>query len=259
MTTDPVRGAYRGAAGSWAEDASLAYVPLARHLLGRLGGRLPGPEGLDVGAGTGAVGDVLRELGARVTSVDLEHDMLLHRHTDRCRALVADVARLPLRAAVFDVTVAGFLLNHVADHVTALRELRRVTRPGGVALASVFAAERSVAKEAVDGTLRAFGWTPPHWYDVVRERADAVGTPALLESRAAEAGWDDVSVRGVAVAVGLDEPAAVVRYRLGLAHASSFVARMTPREREALTTQAAAAVAATREPFRPVVLELMAG
>ena len=33
VSSDPVRGAYRGGAGSWAVDASLAYVPLARHLV----------------------------------------------------------------------------------------------------------------------------------------------------------------------------------------------------------------------------------
>ena len=79
---DPVRGAYRGAAASWAEDASLAYVPLARHLVARLGGGLPGPRALDAGAGTGAAGDALRELGASVVSTG-PGDRTCSRHRPR--------------------------------------------------------------------------------------------------------------------------------------------------------------------------------
>ena len=99
--------------------------------------------------------------------------MLRHRLGARGHAVVGDVARLPLRSRHFDVVVAGFVLNHVADHVAALRELGRVTRPGGVLLASVFGNERSALKEVVDERLLAFGWSPPEWYTAVRERSEA--------------------------------------------------------------------------------------
>lgn len=257
VSHDLVRGAYRGAARSWADDASLAYVPLARHLLAHLGGGLPGRRALDAGAGTGAAGDLLRELGADVVSVDLEPDMLRHRLDAREHAVVGDVARLPLRSRHFDVVVAGFVLNHVADHVAALRELGRVTRRGGVVLASVFANERSALKEAVDEQLLAFGWSPPEWYVAVRERSEAVGTTELFEARARDAELDG-SVRSAAVDVGLDTPELVVRYRLAMAHCRSFVAGLADHDRRALVREAVAAVAATHEPFRPVVLELVA-
>ena len=257
VSPDPVRGAYRGAAGSWAEDASLAYVPLARHLVATLEGRLPGPRALDAGAGTGAAGDLLRELGATVVSVDLEPDMLRHRLGARGHAVVGDIVRLPLRSHCFDVVVAAFVLNHVADHVAALRELGRVTRPGGVVLASVFGNERSVQKQAVDDTLTSFGWSPPEWYVAVRKRSEAVGTAELFEAGARAAGLT-ASVRSAAVDVGLDSPERVVRYRLSMAHAREFVAGLGDEEREALVREAVAAVAATHEPFRPVVLELVA-
>ena len=257
MSPDVVRGAYRGAARSWADDASLAYVPLARHLVAQLGGRLPGRRALDAGAGTGAVGDLLRELGAEVVSVDLESDMLRHRLGARGHAVVGDVVRLPLRSRQFDVVVAGFVLNHVAEHVAALGELGRVTRPGGVVLASVFGNERSALKEVVDERLRAFGWSPPGWYTAVRERSEAVGTTELFEARAREAGLDGI-VRSAAVDVGLDTPELVVRYRLAMAHSQEFVAGLSEDDRRALVQEAVEAVAATHESFRPMVLELVA-
>lgn len=259
MSQDPIRGAYHGAAESWADAASLAYVPLARHLLENLGDRLPGPRALDAGAGTGAGGDLLRARGAEVFSVDLEHDMLAHRTGERGPAVVGDVARLPFRSASFDVVVAAFVLNHVADQTTVLRELKRVTGKGGAVLASVFAAERSPAKEAVDGTLADFGWTPPSWHLAVRERADQVGTISQFEAHARAAGLTDVRVRSTAVDVGLDEPEEIVRYRLGLGHAHEFLAALPAERRSALEEAATAAVRATGEPFRPQVLELVAG
>jgi SAM-dependent methyltransferase len=43
----------------------------------------------------------------------------------------ADVAALPLRDGCADLTLAMHMLYHVPDRVAAVRELRRVTRPGG--------------------------------------------------------------------------------------------------------------------------------
>ena len=43
----------------------------------------------------------------------------------------ADVAALPLRDGTVDVTLASHMLYHVPKPADALRELRRVTRPGG--------------------------------------------------------------------------------------------------------------------------------
>ena len=45
--------------------------------------------------------------------------------------LAADASRLPLRDGVADLTLAMHMLYHVPDPSQALRELRRVTRPGG--------------------------------------------------------------------------------------------------------------------------------
>jgi SAM-dependent methyltransferase len=188
----------------------------------------------------------------------VETDMLAHRLADRGPAVAADVARLPFRSEVFDVTAAAFVLNHVPDHVAALGELARVTRRGGRVLASVFGNERSAAKDAVDQTLVRFGWTEPDWYAAVRERAEAIGTTSLFRDRARDAGLERAEVTCTAVDLDLDSPDLVVRYRLGLAHAHEFVSEMDPETLAALVNEATTAVARTGEPFRPEVLELVA-
>lgn len=55
----------------------------------------------------------------------------------------ADITKLPFKDAGFDVVLCSHVLEHVPDVLTALRELRRVLAPGGVALLLV--------PEATDG------------------------------------------------------------------------------------------------------------
>ncbi|MGH3254581.1 MAG: class I SAM-dependent methyltransferase [Streptosporangiaceae bacterium] len=94
----------------------------------------------DVGCGNGVY---LAELarrghGRRLIGADLSPGML-RAAWQRIRqaglpgpALVAgDVAALPLRDSCADLTLAMHMLYHVPEPGVALRELRRVTRPGG--------------------------------------------------------------------------------------------------------------------------------
>jgi ubiquinone/menaquinone biosynthesis C-methylase UbiE len=93
---------------------------------------------LDVGCGNGRY---LSELGARshhgfVCGADLSAGML---QTARPAAgdaplLVSDAQALPFASASFDVALMMHMLYHVPDRARAICEIRRVVRPGGVAL-----------------------------------------------------------------------------------------------------------------------------
>lgn len=106
----------------------------------------------DVGCGNGAYLAELARRGFRgpMIGADLSAGMLrAARHAVRntraaqpepCAApaaahgaalLVADASALPLRAGSAGLSLAMHMLYHVPDPVTAVRELRRVTRPGG--------------------------------------------------------------------------------------------------------------------------------
>ncbi len=87
---------------------------------------------LDVGCGNGVYEHLLRtrgHVGPRV-AVDLSPGMLV-LVTDAAR-VNADVERLAMTDDAFDVVLAPHMLYHVPDRVAAARELRRVTRSGGV-------------------------------------------------------------------------------------------------------------------------------
>ena len=54
------------------------------------------------------------------------------------RHLVADALALPVRDGVFDVAVSGLTLNFLPEQATAVRELTRSVRPGGLVAAYVW-------------------------------------------------------------------------------------------------------------------------
>src|SRR5205085_9495715 len=61
---------------------------------------------------------------------------------------VGDAHRLELPDGAFDVVFAHTLLSHVADPVAVLREMARVTRPGG-------------ALAVFDGDFASWSWSHP--------------------------------------------------------------------------------------------------
>ncbi|MCP3818786.1 class I SAM-dependent methyltransferase [Streptomyces sp. A3M-1-3] len=102
-------------------------------------GLRPGDCVLDAGCGTGRALPALREaVGPRGTALgaDLTTAMLaaaVQAGRDRsARLLLADVARLPLRARSLDAVFAAGLIAHLPEPAANLRELARVVRPGGV-------------------------------------------------------------------------------------------------------------------------------
>ncbi len=93
---------------------------------------------LDVATGGGHTALAFAGLGARVTAYDLTEPMLqaargfLHqRHAAGATFAAGDVAALPFGDGSFDVVTCRIAAHHFADVAGAVREVRRVLRPGG--------------------------------------------------------------------------------------------------------------------------------
>ncbi|GGU95756.1 methyltransferase [Kitasatospora herbaricolor] len=100
-------------------------------------GLRPGQRVLDAGCGTGRALPALRAAvgpDGAVTGVDVTPEMLAEAEAHRAQAtlLLADCADLPLPDAAFDAVFAAGLVSHLPAPALALRELARVTRPGGL-------------------------------------------------------------------------------------------------------------------------------
>lgn len=101
---------------------------------------LAGTENVaDIGCGNGAY---LAELACRghrghVVGADMSAGMLRaagSRAASSARLIIGDAAALPVRDVAADVCLAMHMLYHVPDPLAAVRELRRITRPGGQVL-----------------------------------------------------------------------------------------------------------------------------
>src|SRR5882757_6362603 len=166
----------------------------AAHLIAHL---RPGDRLLDVGSGPGTLTLDLAERVAPGLLTALEHtaealDLTRAEAARRGRELdlvVGDVHALALPDDGFDVVHAHQVLQHVADPVAALREMARVTRPGGVVAVR-------------DSDYAAFAWYPrlpglDRWLELYRTAARANGgepdAGRHLLAWAHAAGLDDVT------------------------------------------------------------------
>jgi SAM-dependent methyltransferase len=103
-----------------------------------------GAAWLDVGCGTGALGQTVLEAAdpATVLGVDPSERFVAYARAQladaRARLVVADARRLPVGDHRFDAVVSGLVLNFVPDPALAVREMARATRPGGRVAAYVW-------------------------------------------------------------------------------------------------------------------------
>lgn len=93
----------------------------------------PGQSVLDLAAGTGSSSIAFNLEGVRVVASDFSQGMLAEgrkRHPE-LEFVFADATNLPFAANEFDATTISFGLRNVVNVEKALREMFRVTKPGG--------------------------------------------------------------------------------------------------------------------------------
>ena len=184
-------------------------------LIDRLAPR-PGQVLLDLAGGTG---DIARRLlrragaGARVVVCDINEPML-RRGRDRALDagvfrdilwLAGDAADLPLGSASVDACTISFGLRNVTRVAAALREIRRVLRPGGQFLCLEFSrVEAPMLRRAYDlysfAVLPRLGQAVAHDRDAYQYLVESIRRfppQADLAAMMREAGFEQVSWRNL--------------------------------------------------------------
>ena len=128
--------AYERFMGRWSRQLAPALIKFAAVQ--------PKHAVLDVGSGTGALSAAVLEVvpSARVTGVDPSEAYVRFATgkvtSANLKFTVGDAQKLEFADATFDRTFALLVMNFIPDHTKALREMARVTRPGGVVAAAVW-------------------------------------------------------------------------------------------------------------------------
>lgn len=151
---------------------------------------------LDVGAGPGSITVDFAGVVAHVTATEIDdaalslsRDLAAARDVGNIAFSVEDVHALSFADDSFDVVHAHQVLQHVADPVQALREMRRVAKPGGLIAAR-------------DADYAGFLWFPvlpelDRWLTLYRAAARANGgepdAGRRLLAWARAAGFEDVT------------------------------------------------------------------
>ncbi|MET0694848.1 MAG: methyltransferase domain-containing protein [Propionibacteriaceae bacterium] len=157
-----------------------------------------GDQLLDIGSGPGTITlDLASRLSAgRVVGIDnaaeavaAAREQAASTGADRVEFAIGDVYALDFADDTFDVVHAHQVLQHLSDPVAALREMRRVCRPGGLVAAR-------------DADYAAMTWHPEEpgvtrWLDLYRRVARSnSGEPDAgrrMRSWAQQAGFSEIN------------------------------------------------------------------
>ncbi len=171
----------------------------------------PGQSVLDLAAGTGSSSIALNLEGVRVVASDVSQGMLAEgrkRHPE-LEFVFADATNLPFAANEFDATTISFGLRNVVDVEKALREMFRVTKPGGrVVICEFSRVQNSLLRPLYEFYLKRLlpvfsrmAGQKPEAYDYLAESILAWPSQKKLAKKILAAGFEKVAYKNLVFGV----------------------------------------------------------
>ncbi len=164
-----------------------------------------GEKVLDLAAGTAVSTVELARSGAWCVAADFSVGMLAAGRARNGPKIACDATRLPFGDNMFDAVTISFGLRNIADRAAALREMARVTRPGGRLVVCEFSTPTNplfatVYKEylmqALPRVARAVS-SNPEAYVYLAESIRSWPDQATLAQQISRAGWSAVRWRNL--------------------------------------------------------------
>jgi demethylmenaquinone methyltransferase/2-methoxy-6-polyprenyl-1,4-benzoquinol methylase len=118
---------------------SLGFHRIWKRQLLRLAKALPGERALDLCCGTGDIAFALAKNGAEVVGLDFSEAMLrvarekskIQNPKSKVEFVQGDAQKIPFPENTFDILTIGYGLRNLANLDAGLRDMLRVTKPGG--------------------------------------------------------------------------------------------------------------------------------
>jgi SAM-dependent methyltransferase len=229
VSFDVSAGAYLRFMGQYSEPLAPRFADLA--------GIADGQRVLDVGCGPGALtAELVSRVGAASVSAaepSASFAAAVRERLPGVEVRQSAAEQLPFADGTFDAALAQLVVHFMADPVQGLREMRRVTRPGGMVAACVW--DHAGGR----GPLAAF-WSAVRQLDPAAD--DESGLAGVREGHLAslftQAGLNRGAVTTLTVRVrhaSFDDW--WDRFTLGVGPAGAYVASLTPDHRTALREQ----------------------
>lgn len=163
---------------------------------------------LDLAAGTGSSSIVFSAPGVRVVASDFSEGMLAEgrkRHPE-LEFIFADATALPFKDGEFDATTISFGLRNVVDVNKALKEMYRVTKPGGrIVICEFSRVQNPVLRPLYEFYLKRLlpvfsrlAGQKPEAYDYLAESILAWPTQKKLAKQVSAVGFEKVTYRNLA-------------------------------------------------------------
>lgn len=167
----------------------------------------PGENILDLAAGTGASSAVLASSGAHVVAADLSEGMIevgRQRHPD-IEFVQANALDLPFDDDSFDTVTISYGLRNIPDTTRALKEMLRVTKPGGTVVILEFSTPPNqwfrklynVHQSTIMPLFARLFSSDKEAYDYLVESIRTWPDQETLGRMMLRAGWDDVEYRNL--------------------------------------------------------------
>ena len=160
----------------------------------------PGDRVLDLAAGTAVSTEELAETGAYCIACDFSMGMLragAHREVPK---ICGDGTQLPFADATFDAVTISYGLRNIVDYRAGLREMARVTKPGGKLAVAEFSTPvipvfKTIYKEylmrALPGVTKVVS-SNPDAYIYLAESIRAWPDQEQLAREIGQCGWENV-------------------------------------------------------------------
>lgn len=196
-------------ATDWAGQAEAYDRSFARLCAGSFDALISELEGLDMdasvldaGCGTGQLVNHLQKLGLRAQGIDADREMVAFAQMAFPEASFAvdELPNLGFADAIFDATIANFVVNHALKPLDFTRDLARVTKPRGRVVATIWPSSPvSALNQLWADVIADSGATPLTGHRLpaeddfersVTRLAELFDRAGLVDTRSAEVNWE---------------------------------------------------------------------